>query len=311
MANNKKKLKSAKKVQSNLAADELLKSSQKGGLSPPQLTALVFLALGASWVIEYWAAATNEGAFSKACSKYYQTSEPCTEVDAFVIRTKFHSSIISFVLVLVTTLLCWYDDKLLQSLNYCLCASPIALTIGVLAMSEGCNSNALVPDEVNRVVFVGIALIALAVVSSAVGTASLKKPQLNSLYDSSWMSFALAIIVEAMSFAKGGVEGYTNANPTDITDGAECAVNFIAIDKATIAALVAFGLYFFDESRKNTMMFVIALSNLAKLFFQLPEQEAGLRDPEMERKVLFGTAIFTGVLSFLPSRYQKHASTLT
>jgi len=124
------------------------------------------------------------------------------------------------------------------------------------------------------------------------------------------MSFALAIIVEAMSFAKGGVEGYTNADPTDITDGAECAVNFIAIDKATIAALVAFGLYFFDESRKNTMMFVIALSNLAKLFFQLPEQEAGLRDPEMERKVLFSTAIFTGVLSFLPSRYQKHASTL-
>ena len=67
--------------------------------------------------------------------------------------------------------------------------------------------------------------------------------------------FLLIHCKEAFLLIVKGVEGYVHILDEGISSAAEVLVPFVAVDKLTLAVLMAFVLFFFDENRKRVSLY--------------------------------------------------------
>jgi hypothetical protein len=93
--------------------------------------------------------------------------------------------------------------------------------------------------------------------TSASNASTMAKPKklTGTLQDAALLFFLVANCKDAFFIAMTGVEGYLFVSEEYASSAAEILMPFVAVDRLTLAALVGFILFFFDENRKRVSSF--------------------------------------------------------
>lgn len=249
MATNKK---SKTKKSATKAPAVVAKQAPEGPklqrLSPSQFAGVLFLALGLVYLVEY-SSALQEGAGSLACADYINQGDEykCTELDVAMIRAKYYGGISAFLSIFLTMLLCWTEEHLFLRLNSYLCLSPLLSTMWALFTTRFLLGRGIV-----KIFLMTCVLFVLAFSGArSASTLAQPKPLAVTFQDVALLSFLLINCKEAFLLPLNGVEGYVQVSEEGVSSAAEVLVPFVAVDKLTLAVLMAFVLFFFDENRKR------------------------------------------------------------
>ena len=217
-------------------------------LSPSQFAGVLFLAVGFVYLVEY-SRALREGAGSLACADYINQGDgyKCTELDVTMIRAKYYGGILAFLSIFFAMLLCWTEEHLFLRLNSFLCLSPLLSTIWALF-----TKRFFLGQGVVKIFMMACVLFVLAFSGArSASTLAQRKPLTATFQAVALLSFLLIHCKEAFLLLVKGVEGYVYVSDEGISSAAEVLVPFVAVDKLTLAALMAFVLFFFDENRQR------------------------------------------------------------
>jgi hypothetical protein len=246
MTNKKKAKSSAKsKVKPDSVADvprPVVAPAKRPGLSSPQFSGLVFLAVGMTYLLEFRAVLKL-----KTCNEYIQgfTGE-CTESDLTMVQAKYNSGILAEVLVALCFWLCWNDDALLYRLNALLCSSPLVTTL--LAMQ---STKAMVHAGFMFKLGMLVSILLIVAASSIYGATriALRLPLSVDLQNAILLTLSVIHAFEAYKFLSAGVPGFvkvTETNPPSLA-----LLPFLAVDQCTVAGLCFFGIAYLDDGKKR------------------------------------------------------------
>ena len=111
-----------------------------GFLSSSQLSALIFLAMGLSKLMEFASALTealDEEKAPKVCMSYLNDEETCNSPGfQSLIQAKYYSGINLTFLTAFMILIVWKNEKQFSKVMTCLCISPISTTVLGIYLSQ-------------------------------------------------------------------------------------------------------------------------------------------------------------------------------
>jgi hypothetical protein len=231
-----------------------------GGLSSAQFCGLLFLALGATYLLEFRHVLKNENCQDYVIrndDKYDETASTCSQLDLTLIRAKYYSGILSESLVALCMLLCWYNEPLFLRLNALLCSSPLITTL--MAM-ESTKSKV----QMSHYIRLGLLIFALIlVVTSFTFTASFGNSSMASRLNREGLSIniqnvtlltvMLVYTIEAIKFLGGKVESYLDFVPTEENNSTVSVVllPFMAVDACTAIVICFFGIAYLTDTKKR------------------------------------------------------------
>jgi len=158
MAPNKKKssgkTKANKAVATAAATKDAVSSPQPvppatpQQLSMPQLTALIFLAMGASRILQVRSAylLTAEGKASGICVEHLGGETPCTDATILaLLQYKYGTALLCLLIAAATVVQCWFlqPEAILSQLNALFTISPIAVGLAAMKVSPSMGTVAL------------------------------------------------------------------------------------------------------------------------------------------------------------------------
>jgi len=295
--------KSGKKNAANVASQNTKKKTpppmevkKTQGLSPPQLSILVCLCVGATYLLEMRSTVRN-GAESSSCSTYFADgSKSCSESDLFFILVKYHSSLLLGGLLTGLALLCWEDAPLLQFLNMFLVASPLGTTcLGILV-----DDNVIAQDQRIKFFLMSIFLTFLILT----GLRMDKLAPIRSFKKSPVSIYLILLILShswhVFDLFKNTAVGFTTIDSLDVTEGSQMVFRFMIIDLVSITCLMMFALLCLDDIKKRAFLLYLATANVCRYYLQIPLEEANLAQLEYIRAITVGTAISSFLMIFLP-----------
>ena len=248
VTNKKSKTKKSAAKTPILVTKQEPKGLKLQSLSPSQFAGVLFLVLGFLYLAEF-STVLHEGAGSFACADYINKGDKykCTELDVTMIRAKYYGGILAYVSVFFAMLICWTEEHLFLRLNSFLCLSPLLSTIWALFTKRLFLGHGVVK------IFMMACVLFVVAFSGARSASTLAqyKPVTATFQDVALLSFLIIHCKEACLLLIKGVEGYVHILDEEISSAAEVLVPFVAVDKLTLAVLMAFVLFFFDENRKR------------------------------------------------------------
>lgn len=205
----------------------------------------------------------NDGVGSIACGTYLNDGADyrCTELDVAMTRFKFYGAIASFLSVAITMLMCWTDEPLLTRLNSMLCLSPLISTAWALFVKRN-----VLGYGVLKVLMMVVVLFFMAFSGfyNAKAIAKPKKFEVN-FQDAALLAFLFINSKDGGLILIVGIRSYFNFPDEGASMAAEALVPFVAVDKLTLAVIMTFVLFFFDEVRKR-VRFALDSALLALIF---------------------------------------------
>jgi hypothetical protein len=97
---------------------------------------------------------------------------------------------------------------------------------------------------------------------SASGMAKPKQIK-GSFQDAALLWFFVTTCRDAVLLGMNGVEGYLYVSEDYASSAAEILLPFVVVDKLTLAVLVSFILFFFDENRKRVSSFDVVMGSVS------------------------------------------------
>lgn len=261
--NKKSKTKKTDKIATktpDVASEEAPQAPMAKYLSPAQFTGVLFLGLNIFYLIEF-SGALKEGAGSSACAGYVANvvdsadGYKCTELDMAMIRVKHYGGISAFLSVFLAMLLCWEEENLFRRFTFFLCPTSWALY----------TMRFLLGNHANKFLILIMASILLVMTFTAPSSASgMAKPKQlkRSFQDAALLCLLVTTCRDAVLLAMNGVEGYLYVSEDYASSAAEILLPFVAVDKLTLAVLVSFILFFFDENRKRVSSFDVVMGSV-------------------------------------------------
>lgn len=269
----------------------------KKRLTSTQLTALIFLSIGASYTFEYMKA--KDGDKFLICQKYlnkYGESDSCAGSDNTFITMKSNSASLCMMVTSFTILMCWSSTYLLNRILTCLCISPLALTIPTLISGRDLlHSRQL------------ISMLCMCIVLLGIGT-SFRDDGVgpHRQLDISFQNTTLLVVVMLSIWSMfrtmvGGAENLVTLDSETLTKESKFILNFIIIDRATITAILVCILFQFDENRKRSMMLIYSGAIFYYTYYKLPTEMDYLQHADKIEMTMLACGATLGVASLLPA----------
>lgn len=288
------------------------------GLSPPQLTSLVYLSIGLTYLLEYGRTVAGGAEGSAAtCAKYLIPGVVCTDTDVAVFVTmKYHSASLLAALTAATVATCWSGPPAeLMRLNFLLFLSPLGLTLSTLvnglflseeiggATDDGPSSPLLYGRAVHMLGMTLLLLVIGLTSMRSTGVAPIRRP-LNLVTPQSVALVTLAsttLWTPLVVFLNDGVETLLDVDVATVTDQGRLLLHFVAVDRVALTLLVLFPMLFLDEAKKKKLMVCQSLVTAYYVTTLFPKEEEYLVNPDMSKFVLTMSGIAVLVTSFLPT----------
>jgi hypothetical protein len=308
MTNKKKKTVATKKAQVVTA-----KSSEENAVEAPpafekpatltgsQLSAIIFLAIGVSKVMEL-SSAYQQGSENPAlCMAYLDDEETCTHPNfPSLILAKYYSSMDLTLLVIVMVMVVWNTETYLSKLMTCLCISPLSSTVLGITMSQG---------DVTQGRTLHILLICFVLLATSVPTSKDKIPfvtanpwQTRSLQAICLITLSMASLMEVyrVNTTDASSENALLQTETPFPPKAKILVNFWCIDKLTMALLYFYALVHFPEAIQRKFLSLVYFLKLWEGLYQISNMPDPFQNVEGVRAVVLGTAAFSLIAWLAP-----------
>ena len=305
MATNKKAKNSTKKTTDKGTAVIGPASPSEGTLNPifksylssAQFTIVIFLSVAISYLLDY-AKAISQGIDSNYCKNFIQDVDTCSTTDMHMIRAKYYSGILTVVVVGLTGWTVRREEPLLLRLISCLLMTPILSTVIVLQASKEWI-------HVGKNFSIGMMCTVLLVVGmSSFGNAAILAPWQSSFrLDVPTLTILVLILVniyETIRLGMEQVEGHVIVGDNGITAPAKVLIYFLCVDKATIVAVLMFGLAFLNDSKRRHFLLYFAMTHLVVRYDHLPKMANVLLDMTYHNHFYFGSAMFSFMAVIAP-----------
>ena len=233
--------------------------SALAGLTPPQFTALVCTSLALTHVLDVHRAIQDGIDKTSYCTRNFIQDDSvidastdfvqCTTSDYALLKLRYHMSIIRIAFCVITAILCWGNDLLLQSYNHAYGICPLLTTVCGYLM----NSHALAGHEKYSLGALGV----LIATSSRKGWSSRLPTR---VFGEGAYNIVLFGIGTTMSYIitahfQFGPKEFTTIDMELVTESGEATwFMMLFVDYTTIMVLFLFSLLFLDEGRKRVSL---------------------------------------------------------
>eukprot|EP00980_Cylindrotheca_fusiformis_P015086 scaffold4157_cov136-Cylindrotheca_fusiformis.AAC.36 len=308
MATNKKKRAVAtKKPKADSKEDAVEVDNNPAAEKPPaltgsQLSALIFLAIGASKVMELSSAYKQGIEDPVLCMSYLKDEETCKHPSfPSLILAKYHSSIDLSLLVSIVVMVVWKTETYFSKLMTCLCISPVSTTVLGIAMSQG---------DLTQSRAVHMMLICFVLLASSVPNSKEKLPfitntpwETKSLQAICLMTLIATTLMDVFRLSSGdaGRENSLLQTPFPFPPKAVILVNFWCIDKMTMALLYFYALVHFPEPIQRRFLCLVFFLKLWEGLYQLTTMPDPFESVGTVQSVILGTAVFSAIAWLAPS----------
>lgn len=300
VATKKAKVATAKSSEEN-AAEAPSVPEKQAALTGSQLSAIIFLAIGVSKVMELSSAYKQGSEKPALCMSYLNDEETCTHPNfPSLILAKYYSSMDLTLLVIVMVMVVWNTETYFSKLMTCLCISPLSTTVLGITMSQG---------YVTQGRALHMLLICFVLLATSVPTSKDKIPFMT---DKPWQARSLQAICLITLIMASLMEVY-RLNTTDASSEnsllqtetlyppkAKMLVNFWCIDKLTMALLYFYALVHFPEAIQRKFLSLVFFLKLWEGLYQISSMPDPFQNVEGVQSVVLGTAVFSLIAWLAP-----------
>lgn len=263
-------------------------------LTGSQLAALVFLAIGASKVLEL-SSAYKQGSDNPAlCMSYLNDDETCKHPNfPSLILAKYHSSIDLMLLVSMMIMVVWKTESYFSKLMTCLCITPLSTTILGITMSQG---------DILQGRIVHMLLICFGLLATSVPNSKDKLPfitetqwQARSLQAICLITLIVANLMDVFRLSSNDSSRENSLLQTEVLfpPKALILVNFWCIDKLTMALLYFYALVHFPEAIQRNFLSLVFFLKLWEGLYQVSSMPDPFQDAGAVQSIILGTAVFS------------------
>jgi hypothetical protein len=272
-------------------------------LSGSQLSALIFLAIGASKVVEFSAALKEDTSDPSICLSYLHDEDTCQH-PAFrsLIQAKYYSAMFLWSLVAILIMIVWNTERYFAKFMTCLCVSPLSTTILGVSLAKG----ALAQGKSLHLMVVSFVLLCTSVPNSKEKLPFIAGFENKSFFKSLQGICLLSLI--ASSLMDLVLVSSSSERQNALLEGVEfpsssaaVLVNFWCLDKLTMALVYLFALVHFPEGVQRKFLSLVVFMKLWEAFYVLPMMDVPFQDVTSRRIAILGSAIFCGVAWIVPS----------
>ena len=224
--------------------------SALAGLTPPQFSALVCTSLAITHILDIHRAVKDGIENTSYCTRnFLPTPEefvPCSPSDYSLLTLRYHMSIIRVAFCVITSILCWGNDALLQSSNHAYAICPLLVTVCGYLM----NSHALTGHERYSLGALGV----LIATSSRKGWSSRLPTKVFGEGAYNIVMFGIGTLMSYVITAhfQFGPKEFTTIDLDTMTEGGEATwFMMLFVDYTTIMVMFLFSLLYLDEGRKR------------------------------------------------------------
>ena len=263
-----------------------------GFLSSSQLSALIFLAMGLSKLMEFASALTealDEEKAPKVCMSYLNDEETCNSPGfQSLIQAKYYSGINLTLLTAFMILIVWKNEIQFSKVMTCLCISPISTTVLGIYLSQ---------EHVAQGKALHLMLMCFALLATSTPN---NKDKIPFLAEQSWNARTLQGLCLMVLVFQNLLDVYrANTLPSllDVDlpakDNVRILINFWCIDKLSIALLFFYAMVHFPEQIQRNFLSLVTILQLVQCYYQLPRMMYPFANQQEVEYLLLTTAVFS------------------
>jgi len=263
-----------------------------GFLSSSQLSALIFLAMGLSKLMEFASALTealDEEKAPKVCMSYLNDEETCNSPGfQSLIQAKYYSGINLTFLTAFMILIVWKNEKQFSKVMTCLCISPISTTVLGIYLSQ---------EHVAQGKALHLMLICFALLATSTPN---NKDKIPFLAEQSWNVKTLQGLCLMVLLFQNLLDVYRANTLPSLLDvdlpsksNVRILINFWCIDKLSISLLFFYAMVHFPEQIQRNFLSLVSILQLVQYFYQLPRMMYPFANQQEVEYLLLSTAAFS------------------
>jgi len=257
-----------------------------------QLSALIFLAMGMSQLMQYASALTEaekEGP-NKVCMSYLLDEETCNDPGfSSLIQAKYYSGINLLAITAFMVLIVWKTETYFSKLMTCLCITPISTTVLGIYMAQ---------EHISKGKTLHIMLICFALLATSTPNSRDKIPF---LAEQTWKNVKTLQGLALMGLVFTNLLDIYRANTLpSLMDAAmptstsvSLLVNFWCVDKISMALLFFYAMVHFPERIQRKFLSLAGLHQLVQFYYQLPRMTYPFANQQEVKYILLTSAIFS------------------